>query len=83
MCKKLISKNLSRTVRLEGVLMPCDNSRAQKEEECILFFLGKDSIRVSLFSLAPQLPFPIYKSGTCMWLITAADPKLHFSVCPE
>ena len=62
MCKKLISKTLSRTARLEGVLMPCDNSRAQKEEECILFFPGKDSIRVSLFSLAPQLPFPIYKS---------------------
>ena len=62
MCKKLISKNLSTAARLEGALMPCDNSRAQQEEEYMLFFPGKDSIRVSLFSLAPQPPFPIYQS---------------------
>ena len=45
--------------------MPCDDSRAQQEEEKLLFFPGKDSANEkpwTLCLLQPcQLPFPLYK----------------------
>ena len=46
--------------------MPCKDSRAQQEEERLLFFLGKDSANEKPWTLCllqpSQLPFPLYKT---------------------
>ena len=77
-CKKLINKNLNSTETWWGwgALMPCDQSRAQQEEDR-LFFPGKDSANKqprTWFTLAlPTSFYSLLKSspsravgGTCM-----------------
>ena len=68
--------------------MPYDDSRAQQEQERLLFFPGKDSSKEKPWTLC--LPCPASSSsikvfffhchvGTCTLLTMTADPKLQFS----
>ena len=69
--------------------MPCKDSRAQQEEERLLFFPGKGSANEKPGTLCLQpslLPFPSIKGfsfpccvGTCTGLTMAADPELQIS----
>ena len=46
-----------------GTLIPCDDSRAQVEDERLLFSSGKDSINgVFVYYSLPNLLFPFIKS---------------------
>ena len=78
----------------KDTLTPCNDSRAQREEERLRFFPGKDSANEkpqTLFLLQnPTLLFFFYKAfsfpcpaGTCTWLAIVADPEFQFSAAPE
>ena len=63
--------------------MPCKDSRAQQEEERLLFFPGKDlanEMPWTLCLLQPsQLPFPLYKNG--LLPLTCKDLHMAFHGC--
>ena len=66
-CKIWINRNLNTIGRPEeGALTPFKDSRAQQEEEKVLFFPGEDSANEKLWTLCllqpSQLPFPPYKA---------------------
>ena len=74
--------------------MPCDDSRAQQEEERLLFFPGKESANEKPWTLLcynlPNflfLPTKVFSCpchvGTCMWLAMVADRELQFSADSE
>ena len=73
--------------------MPCDDSRAQQEEDILLFFLGKGSANekpgLFAYNTLPHFLFPSIKvvsfpchMGTCTWL-AILKPKLQFSADPK
>ena len=90
-CKNNEQKSqLNRAGRPEGgALMPCHYSRAQQQEERLLFFPGKGLAdeKPGLCLLCPsQLLFRSIEAfsflchvGTCRWLTMVAVPELQFS----
>ena len=85
---------LNRVERPEGGAPFCDKSKAQQEEEGLLFFPGKDSANEKLRTLhllqSSQLfffflslkAFSPCHVGSCIWLMVA-DSKMQFSADSE
>ena len=67
--------------------MPCNDSRAQKEDERFLFFLGKDSANEkpwNLFTVALSTSFsPLRKCSPslAMWGLAHGFPWLQTPIC--
>ena len=67
--------------------MPCEDSRAQGQEQRLLFFPGQDSANDKTGKALPTvtlpISFPLCKSIFLPLLAMVADSELQFSADPE